>query len=84
MESKMEWKIRKVCKTAKAYEDAAEKSMTVMTHIYNAKRRVVVNRYGKTHRLYLLGVLDKIKTALLNYFQLSNAIFCLQCRSWSL
>ncbi|XP_056225452.1 fibrinogen alpha chain [Seriola aureovittata] len=45
MESEVEGKLWKVCKTAKIYEDAADKSMTVMTHIYNSNRRVIVNRY---------------------------------------
>lgn len=56
MESEMERKLRKVCKTAKMYEDAVEKSMAVTTHIYNYNRRVIVNRYSKTmtHCLCLL------------------------------
>ncbi|XP_039996714.1 fibrinogen alpha chain-like [Xiphias gladius] len=45
MESETESKLWKVCKTAKMYEDAAEKSMAEMTHVYNSNRRVVVNRY---------------------------------------
>ncbi|XP_071316034.1 fibrinogen alpha chain [Trachinotus anak] len=45
MESEVERELWKVCKTAKMYEDAAEKSMTVMTHIYKSNRRVIVNRY---------------------------------------
>ncbi|XP_022622367.1 fibrinogen alpha chain-like [Seriola dumerili] len=45
MKSKVEGKLWKVCKSAKMYEDAAEKAMTVMTHIYNSNRRVIVNRY---------------------------------------
>ncbi|XP_075948264.1 fibrinogen alpha chain [Anarhichas minor] len=38
-ESKVERRLRKVCKTAKMYEDAAE------THIYSHNRRVIVNRH---------------------------------------
>ncbi|XP_044039857.1 uncharacterized protein LOC122870120 isoform X2 [Siniperca chuatsi] len=45
MESEVERKLRKVCKTAKMYEDAAEKSMTMTAHIYNNNRRDIVNRY---------------------------------------
>ncbi|XP_045921759.1 fibrinogen alpha chain isoform X2 [Micropterus dolomieu] len=45
MGREVERKLRKVCKTAKMYEDAAEKSMTEMTQIYNDNRRVIVNRY---------------------------------------
>ncbi|XP_039887362.1 fibrinogen alpha chain isoform X2 [Simochromis diagramma] len=45
MENKVERKLRKVCKTAEMYEDATEKSMTTMTHIYNFNRRVIINRY---------------------------------------
>ncbi|KAK9525115.1 hypothetical protein VZT92_017449 [Zoarces viviparus] len=44
-ENKVERSLRKVCKTAKMYEDAAEKSMTAMTHIYSHNRRVIVNRH---------------------------------------
>lgn len=36
-----------MCKMVKIYEDAAEKTMTVTTHIYNSHRRVIVNRYSK-------------------------------------
>ncbi|XP_051251171.1 fibrinogen alpha chain [Dicentrarchus labrax] len=45
MENEVARKLRKVCKTAVMYEDAAEKSMMTMTHIYNDHRRVIVNRY---------------------------------------
>ncbi|XP_067435728.1 fibrinogen alpha chain [Thunnus thynnus] len=44
-ENEVEKKLRKVCKTAKMYEDAAEKSMMTMTNIYNYNRRVLVNRH---------------------------------------
>ncbi|XP_040887713.1 fibrinogen alpha chain [Toxotes jaculatrix] len=44
-ESEVERKLWKVCKTAETYEDAAEKSMTVMTNVHNWKRRVLVSRY---------------------------------------
>ncbi|XP_031158531.1 fibrinogen alpha chain [Sander lucioperca] len=43
MESKAERKLRKVCTTAKMYEDAAEKSMATMTHVYGYNQRVIVN-----------------------------------------
>ncbi|KAL7375742.1 hypothetical protein ABVT39_022894 [Epinephelus coioides] len=45
LESKVERRLRMVCKTAKMYEDMSEKSMTVTTRIYNYNRRVIVNRY---------------------------------------
>ncbi|XP_072232519.1 fibrinogen alpha chain [Leuresthes tenuis] len=45
MESDVERKLRTLCKTAKKYEDAAEKSMSAMTSVYNSNRRVIVNRY---------------------------------------
>ncbi|XP_053199733.1 fibrinogen alpha chain [Scomber japonicus] len=45
MESELEKKMRKVCKDSKTYEDASEKSMTTMTHIYNSNRKVLVNEY---------------------------------------
>ncbi|XP_034424853.1 fibrinogen alpha chain isoform X2 [Hippoglossus hippoglossus] len=45
MESDVDRKLWKVCKTGKLYEDAAETSMTAMTQIYNSNRRVIVNRY---------------------------------------
>nr|XP_019951056.1 PREDICTED: fibrinogen alpha chain-like [Paralichthys olivaceus] len=45
MESDVERKLWKVCKTTKLIEDAAETSMTAMTQIYNSNRRVIVNRY---------------------------------------
>ncbi|KAI3375880.1 hypothetical protein L3Q82_003758 [Scortum barcoo] len=45
MESEVERKLKKVCKTAKTYEDAAENSMAATTHIYNYNRRVIVGRY---------------------------------------
>ncbi|XP_060890004.1 fibrinogen alpha chain isoform X1 [Labrus mixtus] len=45
MESQVERKLRTVCKTAKMYEDAAEKSMKAMTHIYSHNRRVIINKY---------------------------------------
>lgn len=48
MESEVERKLKKVCKKAKMCEDAAEKSMMAMTHVYNDNRRVIVNRYSET------------------------------------
>ncbi|CAK6974715.1 fibrinogen alpha chain [Scomber scombrus] len=45
MESEVEKKMRNICKAAKTYEDASEKSMTTMTHIYNSNRKVLVNEY---------------------------------------
>ncbi|XP_030609460.1 fibrinogen alpha chain-like [Archocentrus centrarchus] len=45
MENKVHKKLQEVCKTAKMYEDAAEKSMIAMTHNYNSNRRDIVNRY---------------------------------------
>ncbi|XP_041840566.1 fibrinogen alpha chain isoform X2 [Melanotaenia boesemani] len=45
MESDVERKVWTICKMAKMYEDVAEKAMSVMTHIYNSNRRVIVNRY---------------------------------------
>ncbi|XP_047444082.1 fibrinogen alpha chain [Mugil cephalus] len=45
VESEVERKLRKVCKTAETFEVAAEKSMNATTHIYNSNRRVIVNRY---------------------------------------
>ncbi|XP_041635760.1 fibrinogen alpha chain [Cheilinus undulatus] len=45
MESEVERKLRMVCKKAKMYEDAAEKTMKAMTHVYNRNRRVIVDRY---------------------------------------
>ncbi|XP_068569221.1 fibrinogen alpha chain [Cebidichthys violaceus] len=50
-DSKVERKLRKACKAAKMYEDAAEKSMTAMTHIYSHNRRIIVNRYTSELRL---------------------------------
>ncbi|KAG7236296.1 hypothetical protein INR49_001212 [Caranx melampygus] len=44
-ETEIERKLLDVCKMVKTYEDAAEKTMTVMTRIYNSNRRVIVNRY---------------------------------------
>ncbi|TDG99375.1 hypothetical protein EPR50_G00193680 [Perca flavescens] len=43
MESKAERKLRKVCTTAKVYEDAAEKSMATMTRVYGYNWRVIAN-----------------------------------------
>lgn len=48
----MERKLRTVCETGKTYEDMAEKSMKAMAHIYNYNRRVIVNIYSKTDRLF--------------------------------
>ncbi|XP_069031600.1 fibrinogen alpha chain-like [Embiotoca jacksoni] len=45
-EGEVDRKLRKVCSTAKTYEDAAGKSMTAMTHIYNSNRRLIVYRYS--------------------------------------
>ncbi|XP_058481574.1 fibrinogen alpha chain [Solea solea] len=45
MEVNVEMRLSKACETARMFEDAAEKSMTAMTHIYNTNRRVIVNRY---------------------------------------
>ncbi|MEQ2259976.1 hypothetical protein XENORESO_014894 [Xenotaenia resolanae] len=50
MESDVERKLQKFCQTAKIYENAIEKSMTVMTHIYNSNRRVIVSRYISERR----------------------------------
>ncbi|KAK5606880.1 hypothetical protein CRENBAI_014121 [Crenichthys baileyi] len=44
MESDVERKLQKFCQKAKIYENAIEKSMTVMTHIYNSNRRVIISR----------------------------------------
>ncbi|XP_068164863.1 fibrinogen alpha chain [Antennarius striatus] len=41
----MEKKLRNVCKMAQINHDAAEKSMTAMTHMYSHNRRILVNRY---------------------------------------
>ncbi|XP_042368252.1 fibrinogen alpha chain [Plectropomus leopardus] len=45
MESKVERKLQAVCKRATLYEDAAEKSVTVMKRVYGATRRVFINRH---------------------------------------
>ncbi|KAK5848095.1 hypothetical protein PBY51_005743 [Eleginops maclovinus] len=45
MESKVERKLSKVCKTAKMHEEATEKSMAAMTRLYNYNRRVLVSSY---------------------------------------
>ncbi|XP_074555330.1 fibrinogen alpha chain [Halichoeres trimaculatus] len=45
MDSEVERKLRKVCKTGMMYEDAAERSMKAMTHIDSHNRRVIVDRY---------------------------------------
>lgn len=45
-----------MCKTAKMSEDAAEKSMTAMTHIYSHNRRVIVNRHSKTDLFMYSGL----------------------------
>ncbi|KAI4794069.1 hypothetical protein KUCAC02_032296, partial [Chaenocephalus aceratus] len=45
MESKVERKLTQLCKTAKIHEDATEKSMAVMTGVYNHNRRFLVSRY---------------------------------------
>ncbi|KAL3050884.1 hypothetical protein OYC64_001205 [Pagothenia borchgrevinki] len=45
MESKVERKLTKLCKTVKIHEDATEKSMAAMTRVYNHNRRFLVSRY---------------------------------------
>lgn len=46
MENDVEKKQWTACKMVKTFKDAAEKSMLMMTHIYNSNRRVIVNRYS--------------------------------------
>lgn len=45
MGSDMESKLQMFCEKAKIHENALEKSMMEMTHIYNSNRRVIVNAY---------------------------------------
>lgn len=45
MDTEVERKLRKVCKTGMMYEEMAERSMKAMTHVYSHNRKVIVNRY---------------------------------------